>query len=397
MKILLVHNRYQFVGGEDAVFESEGQLLSTYGHTVDRMIFDNREISGGLSKWMAGIQGIYNRKSARRLQDQIDRRRPDIIHVHNFVPLASPSVFYVAARNSIPAVLTLHNYRLVCPSATLFFEGALYTRSVHRLFPIDAILKGVYRGSVLQTAGLALMTFLHNVTGTWRNKVAKFIVLTKFAREVFIDSALRVRKEQFAIKPNFLVDPGLIPTQRTGPLLYVGRLSAEKGIVTLLEACTRGNFELNIIGDGPDRPIVDEIVKKNPNIRYLGFQQKEAILKQLRACTAMVFPSVCFEGFPITILEALATGTPVIASRTGGIPEIIRHEENGLLFQPGDIDALIAAIRHIKRPGVIDQLSMRARQVYAENYTPQKNYETLMDIYRQAMVGDNLKRHARKQ
>ena len=394
MRILLIHNKYQLVGGEDSVFESECRLLSAYGHEVDRMVFDNREITGGLSKWTSGIRGIYNRRSARRVQEKINEHRPDIIHVHNFVPLASPSVFYVAARNSIPAILTLHNYRLICPSATLFYKGSLYTRSINRLFPVDAVLKGVYRGSVLQTFGLALMTFLHNILGTWRSKVVKYITLTAFARQLFESSALRAHPEQFTIKGNFIEDPGLAEQPRGDSLLFVGRLSPEKGIRSVVEACASANFKLTVIGDGPDRSIVEEAAKSNPNIRYLGFQNRDTILEHMRTCRALIFPSVWYEGFPITLLEALATGTPVIASAVGGIPEIVQHGVNGMLFKPGSRTELLESISEIERPGKAEALSRNARKVYLERYTPGKNYETLMDIYRQAMDGNNLKRYA---
>jgi glycosyltransferase involved in cell wall biosynthesis len=225
--------------------------------------------------------------------------------------------------------------------------------------------------------------------------VVRYIVLTAFARQLFDDSALRVRPEQFSIKPNFLKDPGIMETPRSEAMLFVGRLSPEKGIKTVLDACRTGGFKLIIIGDGPERSIVEEAAESNPNIRYLGFQNRDIILEHLRTCRALIFPSVWYEGFPITILEALATGTPIIASAIGGIPEIVQHGVSGLLFEPGNIPELLGRIAEIQRPGKVEELSMNARKAYVERYTPERNYEALMDIYQQAMVGFNLKRHAR--
>ena len=147
LKILMIHNRYQYRGGEDFVFEVESEMLSRHGHTVEQLIFDNKEIQTGFDKFMLVLQGIYNSSSANRVEGVIKRFQPDIIHVHNFFPLASPAIFYVAERHNVPTVVTLHNFRLVCPSATLYFKGRIYEDNLHRLVPFDAIMRGVYRNS----------------------------------------------------------------------------------------------------------------------------------------------------------------------------------------------------------------------------------------------------------
>jgi glycosyltransferase involved in cell wall biosynthesis len=315
------------------------------------------------------------------MQSRIDAQRPDIIHVHNFVPIASPAVFFVAKRNKIPVVLTLHNYRLICPSATLFHNGKIYERSVHSWFPFDAVLKGVYRDSIMQTAALAVMMVFHNLIGTWKYKVNTFIVLTEFARTRFLDAALRVSAQNFLLKPNFIPDPGKGPDDRDNTFLYVGRLSKEKGIETLLKAFRLTDASLTILGDGPMRKEVEASAATSPNIRYLGFQKKDVILEYLKKSTALIFPSVWFEGFPITILEAFATGTPVVGSKIGSIAEIVTDNFNGLHFAPGKEHELVRKIDQLRQPGLAKKLSDNARQTYELNYTPEKNYKTLMDIY----------------
>src|SRR5688572_17157542 len=209
MKIILVHNKYQQAGGEDLVFHSEGELLQQHGHEVEYVIFDNKDIKTTIDKWLSGIKVVYNTGSYRRLGKVITAFKPDIIHIHNFVPLASPSIFFAAKRYNIPVVVTLHNYRLICPSATLFHNDSIYEKSVHASFPWDAIKKGIYRNSRLQTAALAIATRFHNVIGTWQDKVNKFIVLTEFARRRFEDSVLKTAPGAFEVKPNFVVDHGV--------------------------------------------------------------------------------------------------------------------------------------------------------------------------------------------
>lgn len=386
MKILIVHNKYQQAGGEDSVFEAETDLLLKHGHSVETLVFDNKRIESGLDKILSGLRIFYNSMSAHKIQLCINSFKPDIIHVHNFIPLATPAVFFVAKRNKIPVVATLHNYRLICPSATLFYDHKIYEKSVHSVFPIDAILKGVYRNSRFQTAAIAAMNAFHNLAGTWRKKVDKFIVLTEFAKETFINSALRVELKQFAVKPNFVVDPGMGEDNRDNYFLFVGRLSDEKGIETLLEACRLADFKLTIIGDGPLREMVEEYAKENPNIEYLGFQKKTVIFKKLKHCKALIFPSVWYEGLPMTIIEAFATGTPVIGSRIGAVKEIINDNFDGLLFSPGDAKDLTAKISQMLHSEISRSMSDNSRTTFLSRYTPDINYSILSQIYREAIA-----------
>jgi glycosyltransferase involved in cell wall biosynthesis len=384
MKILLLHNKYKYAGGEDKVFESEGELLSNHNHQVERLVFDNSLIETGLDKILSGIMGVYNLRSANVVDKKIKEFKPDILHVHNFVPLASPSIFYVAKRHKVPVVLTLHNYRLICPSATLYHDHKIYEKSMRSIFPVDAIIKGVYRNSVFQTAGVALMTSIHNLIGTWRNKVDKFITLTAFARSKFLESRVNASADQFMLKPNFIDDPGSGRETREDFFLFVGRLSEEKGIRVLLNAFKSSDLKLVIIGDGPMKAEVESVVKERSNIQHLGFQPKAVIMDNLKRAKSLIFPSTWYEGFPITILEALATGTPVIGSRIGGIAEIVKDKFNGLLFEPGDEGSLVRSLNELKHHD-LKALSANARKSYLECYTPERNYKILMDIYNAAM------------
>ncbi|WP_276371995.1 glycosyltransferase family 4 protein [Chryseolinea sp. H1M3-3] len=390
MKILMIHNKYQFQGGEDSVFQIESDMLSKHGHKVEQLIFDNKEIKGAFEKFLLVLRGIYNSQSAKELEKVIARFSPDIIHVHNFFPLASPSIFYVAKRKHIPVVVTLHNFRLICPTAVLYFHGKIYEKNIHSIIPWDGILKGVYRNSRLQTAGLAVITTFHNLIGTWRNKVNKFIVLTEFAQKKFKDSILRVSEDQFAVKPNFVEDNGYAQKAREDFFLIVGRLSEEKGILTILESLNLGTFKLVIIGDGPLKDQVQSAIRAKPNVTYLGFQQKPVIMDYLKRCRALLFPSVCYEGFSMTLLEAFSAGTPVIASKLGSMAEIVQDHENGLHFEPGNPQDMVDKINLINEdPDLAQKLSQNARKTYMDLYTPEKNYTILLDIYTQLLLRKN--------
>ncbi|HEX8041194.1 MAG TPA: glycosyltransferase [Chryseosolibacter sp.] len=387
MRILQIHNRYQYRGGEDYVFESEADLLREHGHHVEQLLFDNNKIKTWKDKLSAATGVVYNRSSRKIVEEKITSFRPDVIHVHNFIVLASPSIFFAARKHGIPVILTLHNFRLICPSATLYFRNGIYERSIRSVLPIDAIWKGVYRDSRWQTAAIATMTFFHHVTGTWKRRIDRYIALTEFARNKFERSALGIPPHKFALKPNFVKDYGTGEPSRADFFLYAGRLTPEKGIQTLLKAASSGEFSLTIVGGGPLEAEVENAARRFSNVRYLGFQDKTQVVSLLKKCRALIFCSTWFEGLPITILEAFCTGTPVIASKLGSMAEIVTDHINGLHFRAGDAKDLCRAINHLaKDPALAETLSRNARSTYLRDYTPETNYALLLRLYEEAVA-----------
>lgn len=387
MNILLIHNKYKLRGGEDLVFESEDQLLAQHGHSVETLLFSNDQIKTPLDKLKSALGCVFNPTSRKIVINKINAFKPDIIHIHNFFHVASPSILYAARKYKIPVVMTLHNYRLICPSAILFFNNRIYEKSIHKIFPFDAIIKGVYRNSRLETAMVAFTTGIHKVLGTWKTKVTRYIALTEFARNKFLDSSLKVSPHQIVVKPNFVEDFGTNLSERENFYLFIGRLSEEKGIFKLLDSArSLPDISFKIIGDGPLKDEVMLAAQEHRNLEYLGFQQKEFIVEQLKKAKALLFPSVWYEGFPMTILEAFSCGTPVIASNLGGPGEIINDEVNGLLFNWKDTEAFGDAIKRLQGdPDFQRKLCINARQTYDALYTPEKNYKFLLNIYKEAI------------
>jgi glycosyltransferase involved in cell wall biosynthesis len=386
MRIILVHNIYQQAGGEDLVFQTEGELLRANGHDVETLVFDNKKLRSSWQKVLSGIGLIYNPISARQLSKKIEEFNPDIIHVHNFFPMASPSLFFVAKKKRIPVVVTLHNYRLICPSATLFHNRSLYEKSIKSSFALDAIMKGVYRNSRIQTAAMVMTTRFHNFIGTWKYKVDRFIVLTDFARGKFNGSVLRTRPGAIVVKPNFVTNHGSGEVDRENYFLFIGRLTEEKGIGPLLASVSRHSYKLVVIGDGPLKDMVKDFATSNKDLSYLGYQDNAVVMRHLKKCKALIFPSLWYEGFPMTILEAFSAGTPVIASHLGAMMEVVQNNDNGLHFKVGDADDLIDKIKMVEsQPALAKKLSENARTTYLAKYTPEKNYILLFDIYNQLL------------
>jgi len=391
MRVLLIHNRYKQSGGEDSVFQAESDLLKQYGNEVEHLRYENSLIKTFMDKCISGILTIYNPISAHVLKVKILDFNPDVIHVHNFLPLISPSIFSLAKKLDIPIILTLHNYRLICPSATLFFRGKIYEKSIHTIFPFDAIWKGVYRNSRIQTAIVVIMIAIHNSMGTWKSKVSGYIALTRFAKEKFVGSSISILESKIFIKPNFVVDNGKGNLVRENFFLFIGRLTPEKGIETLINAVNIYKFKLVIIGDGPMKEMVEDVARKNSVITYLGIQSRLTVFDYLKRCKALLFPSIWYEGFPVTILEAFSTSTPVIASNLGSMKEIIQDKVNGLHFNPGDALHLISKIISIsENRDLALSMSNNARMSYEENYTPSKNYEQLERIYKNVISKDKV-------
>jgi glycosyltransferase involved in cell wall biosynthesis len=386
MRILLVHNKYQQYGGEDVVFESETELLKNHGNEVEHLLFDNKEIKSFFDKIIIGVRSIYNPKSAKAIEKKIDDFHPDVIHVHNFFPLASPSIFFVAKKKNIPVVMTLHNYRLICPSTNLFYKSNVYDKSIGSLIPFDAIIKGVYRDSMIETASVVAVMASHSLLGTWRNKVDKYIALSQFSKKKFQSASLGISDKKFVVKPNSVTDYGNGNVIREDFFLFVARLTEEKGIDLVLNAFQLHPFNLVIIGDGPARESVEQFCKNNPRIKYLGFQKKPIIMDYLKRAKGFIFSSKYYENLPLTVIESFSTGTPVIASRLGVAKEIVQDKINGLVFEPGNSKDLSEKIKLLSADkNLVKNLSVNARESYINHYTPEKNYTQLVNIYKEVI------------
>jgi glycosyltransferase involved in cell wall biosynthesis len=381
MRILLIHNRYKEKGGEDFVVATEYELLQQNGHDVFLLEFDNKNIKSGVGTIKAGIQSFYNLSSARILKSTIKSLNPDIIHIHNIFYIVSPSVFHVANKYGIPVVMTLHNYRLICVGALLLRNNLVCEICINKTFPLSGVKYKCHRNSALESLQLVAMTGLHKLLGTWRQKVGRYIVLTEFGKNKMLNSSLGLKEDQVVVKANSVEDRGHESEKSRSPFyLFIGRLSEEKGIQVLLESISHFQYPLTVIGDGPFKELVIEYSKKYDCINYLGFQDKSSIIKSLKACKALIFPSTWYEGMPLTLLESFSTGTPVICSDMENLNKIVKDQYNGLLFNAGSAKSLASTIQSFnKYPN--KKYYENARQTYDDYYTEKINYNNLMNVY----------------
>lgn len=379
LRVLVVHNRYQLAGGEDAVVEAEIGLLRDNGHEVETYLRDNHELRdiGALD---AFTQALWSRRTWREVSQLVDGFRPDVIHAHNTFALVSASLYWAAARAAVPVVQTLHNFRLLCVQAMFLREGRVCEDCLGRV-PWPGVVRKCYRNSGLQSAALATMLGMHRTLGTYRQKVARYIALTDFCRAKFIEGGLPASR--IAVKPNFVGVARAAETSRRGGL-FVGRLAPEKGVDVLIEALRAlPNVTLDVIGDGPELPKVTA----HPQLDALGWLAPDGVQERMRRAAYLVMPSIWYENFPRTLVEAYANGLPVIASRLGAMEELVDHGRSGLLFEPGDASDLARHLAWAEAfPTKMRAMGERAREIYEKRFTPEKNYAQLMAIYRDVLL-----------
>jgi glycosyltransferase involved in cell wall biosynthesis len=379
LRVLVAHNAYQQRGGEDAVVEAEVSLLRAHGHVVELYLRHNDELRdmGTLS---AAKDTVWSSRTGADLVRLVAEFRPDVVHVHNTFALISPSVYAAVARARVPVVQTLHNFRLLCLQAMFLRDGLVCEDCLGR-FPWRGVLHRCYRQSAPQSAVLAAMIGLHRAIGTYRRKVCRYIALSEFSRTKFIAGGLP--GERIAVKSNFADEPVLDGGLLRSGALFVGRLSPEKGTGVLARAAARGQSAvIDVIGEGPERSSLEAV----SSLRLVGWQNREAVYARMREASFLVVPSVCYENFPLTVVEAFANGLPVIASRLGAMAELICDGATGLLFEAGNADDLAARMAWAQaHPMDMTRMGRAARQEYERKYTPARNYEALMGIYRDAL------------
>ncbi|MBC7845820.1 MAG: glycosyltransferase [Flavobacterium sp.] len=379
MKILIIHSQYQLHGGEDAVVDQEMQLLRQE-HTVEILRFQNQ---GGWKGALQFLGSIWNKRAAGKVKHKIREFQPDVVHIHNWHFALGPLAFRVINRLYVPVVHTVHNYRLLCPSAILLNEGQLFTDSLSQSFPWKAVRNKVYRSSVAQTFWLAFIVWFHKKIGTWK-KIDSYVCLTPFAVNLFQQSNFGVSKEQFLVKPNFTVATETVQsTEKEKHFLFIGRLSEEKGIETLLQAFKELPFLLKIAGDGPLKYSVVDAVKEFPNINYLGNLTNKEVTEELRKTQALIFPSVWYEAFGLVNIEAFSNRTPVLASKIGAPQSLIIDGYNGFHFEPANVENLKEVVRRFSALSLIEKEKMgtHAYDQYKSHYSSELQLSYFDSIY----------------
>jgi len=390
LHVLIIHDRYRQPGGEDVVASSQARLLREKGHEVRLIEKDNREIDGYglLRKAALFFQMADNPLAAAEVEKVVRDFKPQVAHVHNTLPLLSPSIYTPLAKAGVKVIQFLHNYRLICAAGTLYRNGSPCTLCVDGQLQ-HAVKYRCWANSKFASLGFTRMLRRHRRLRTWHEKVDLFVALNSFMRDLMVKQGV-VPAEKIVVQPNFLyVERPQPEADAVGEgFVFAARLAPEKGLATLLRAHELfRDARLEIIGDGP---LLPPLTLPSPpwgegGVRgapFAGRLPREEVLKRLAAARALIFPSEWPEGCPSTIIEAMALGKPVIASRVPGAVALVEDGVTGLLFEPGDAAALAAQMKKLHEDSALAaRLGCAGREKYLREYSPEAGYKMLLENY----------------
>jgi len=391
MKVLLVHNYYQSASpsGEDKAFENEVRMQKNNGADVYVYARHNDEISGyGITgKCRLPFESVWSIKTYRDLLKIVKKAKPDVAHFHNIWYLVSPSAYYACRDARVPIVQTLHNYRFFCANGLLFRNGAVCESCIGKI-TLQGVINACYRSSRIHSVPICLMEGVHRILGTLNKMVDAFIALTEFSRRKYIECGVIPGK--LFVKPNVLADVPEPQYTGNGDMVFVGRLSREKGIDTLaaaakyLNSSRINNSKILLVGDGPLKRQLYETTRAKDidNIELAGHKEHKEVIEIMRRGRFVILPSLCYESFPLVIMEAYACGKPVVASRIGALAELVEDGKTGLLFEPGNARDLAAKMRWLyEHKDTCVEMGMNARRTFDEKYTACRNFAVLTQIY----------------
>lgn len=382
----MIHNAYTQRGGEDTVFENEKKMLLEIGIEVSEFVVSNNDLKNEniIDKVKLGIGTIWSVKNNKSLKKVIKKMNPDIVHVHNTFPYLSPSIYWAIKSENKPVVQTLHNYRIGCANGILYRNNSICVKCVEGS-NLNSLLYGCYRDSKVQTLPIFLMQNFHNMIGTYRNKVDKYLALTEFSKELFLQIGLP--REKVQVKPNFTIKPNINKKKyRKKQAIFVGRITEDKGIDILLKAFSHIDDEginLVIIGDGESKDKYRGKYEADSRITWMGNQPKEVVFEKISESSVLVMASKWYETFGMVLTEAMSMGTPVIAPKHGSFPEIIKNGIHGLTYEKDNFYELGENILEVinYNQDEWNEMSINCFSEYEKKYSKEQNKKYMIEIY----------------
>ena len=403
MKVLLCNKFYRPLGGPETVVLDTVRELQALGHVpipfsmehpdnleseysayfVSNIDYNTKQ-NRGVRLIREAVNLVYSREAKRNIERLIADTKPDIAHAHNIYHQLSPSVLTALKNARIPTVITLHDGKLLCANMLFLTHGRICEKCRGRRFH-HAVLNTCVKDSVASSLLCCVEETIHRWTAIYERNVDLFLTPSRFLKDKLVEHG-RLDAARIEVLPNYADTRTLIPNYQPGDFgLFVGRLEPLKGVMTLLRACRQiPGFEIRLAGKGPLLEEGERFCRENrlEKVKFVGFLPRDALNEMLREARFIVLPSECYENCPMTVLEAHASGKPVIASRIGGIPELVNHESDGLLFEPGDADALGAAMRRfMEDPGAGVEMGKKGRAKVEQSYSIDAYMKSLLAVY----------------
>jgi glycosyltransferase involved in cell wall biosynthesis len=411
-------NKFHFIaGGAEAIYFRTAEILQEHGHNSvffamqhpDNLPSNTSEyfmplidVSGRniVNQLKASFRNLYSFKARKYIARLLDRYPVDLVHMHDIHRQMSPSILHEIKKRRIPVVMTLHNYKMICPSFLMMAHGK----------PCEACDQGKYynavkfrcvKGSLSRSFLLSLASYLHHrILDIYKNVdifIAPSIFLKNKHEEMGFNKKMVHLPYPLDIKEFEHINAGATAYNDDGRIVFVyfGRLEPEKGLYTLFESIKNifkngsGNETVfRIIGDGPIKGELQEIARKNDmgHIKFLGFLKGENLFTEIKKANVVIIPSEWYENYPVSVMEAFALGRPVIGARIGGIPEMVKDNKTGLTFESGNPVDLSEKIKYvITNPDAAVSWGKTARQFIEREVNPERHYQQLMEIYNMAM------------
>ena len=390
MKILAIHNYHRTgsASGDDQVFKSETVLLEAHGHKVIRFTVSNDEFdnAGLLGKISVVFGMLWSKKNYCAVQDLIRSEKPDIVHVHTFFPLLSPSILYAAKKNGVPVVATLHDTRFICPCATSLRGTELCNKCGDGHY-LRMCKYGCFKGSRLQSFIVANIFKCHRLRKSFYKQIDKYICLND--NQIKLLENIGFDKNKIIKKYNFVSDSEISKVDRineTIPERYVvfyGRIGEEKGIRILMNAWNRLDIPLVVMGGGPLEEEFRLWAENKENVFFLGYTEHNKCLTIVKNAEFVVFPSIWYEGCSMVEIETMSLGKGLIATNLGFSEEAIKDGYNGFKFELGNTEDFVSKTTELwNSPSLIKSMGINARMDYEQKYKPEENYKQLIRIYK---------------
>jgi glycosyltransferase involved in cell wall biosynthesis len=398
LKILQINNQHFIKGGAHRVYFETGKLLEENGHEVyyfsqkSKQNLENkfsefwpeennyRHLSF-IGKTLSIKHFVYNKDAFNKLSEFIDYFKPDIAHVHLYMGGLTSSILQALKYKNVPIIHSAHDYRLICPSYLMIdAKNNICERCKGNKY-YNCILQKCSENNIFQSTVLCADAYYRKLFINPIDLIDRFIFVSEFQLNKHLEFNNNFRKKSNVLY-NFIKDfsDNNLKTKKGDYILFVGRLSKEKGIDILIEASKKLNLKLKIAGSGP----LLNYFKNDRNIEFLGYKNKEDIIDLIIHSKFLVIPSICYENNPMTVIEAFSLGKPVIGSRIGGIPELINDGENGFLFEAGNVEDLQNVIEKANslEDNMYFKMSDNAWKFASDNFDSKKYYHSLMKIYK---------------
>ncbi len=399
-QLLSINNYYYRRGGSEVVFFEHNRLFENAGwdvvpfsmhnvlnepspwssHFVDET--DGADRQSAVAKVTRAASTIYSIEAVRRIRGLLALIRPQVAHAHNIYHHLSPSVLVELHRRDVPVVLTLHDLKLMCPAYKMHTQGSICERCRGGAL-LNVVRNRCIKNSTAMSALVWLESTVHRALDIYMRNVTRFVVPSRFLLDKFNEWGIDTSR--FTYIPNSIDVDALEASEEPGDaFVYLGRLVSEKGVPTLIKAAAKAKVRLRIIGTGPEEPALRQLAQElGGDVEFTGYLSGSKLRAAISSARAVVLPSECYENAPISVMEASALARPIIGAKIGGIPELIREDETGFVFEMGNVDSLVAVLERVQRlePSHLRRMGAAGRAWMRSEFSPAAYRDRMLALY----------------